>query len=450
VAKIFKPSNKKQSLAKNIRIDITRLDVNGCGVGHYQNKAIFIEQALPGETVLANMIEKKSKYSRAKLTEVLKPNKQRIEAACRHFSSCGGCDLQHLELSEQLTFKKQKVSNLLARNGIETHLPWQNPIGSDAWHYRRKARLGVQYNKIGQATLGFRQKSSNQLIAIKQCPVLVEPLSRIFSPLSQLLTKLSGNNAIGHIEVIATDDITLVVRQLEKLTEQDKQHWQSFAGEFICQVFFDDGKTVSALSDECSHELHYLLDDNIKINFATNNFIQVNHQVNNKMIQQAIDWLSLDKQDKVLDLFCGLGNFSLPIAKRVSQVIGIEGVNSMVKQATDNATENEITNCQFYQADLNSDWQDQTWAKPSLTKDRSNEVNFNKVLLDPARAGAYQAIEQLAKLAIEQVLYVSCDPASLAKDSALLLSQGYKIEKIALIDMFCQTKHVETMVLFTR
>jgi 23S rRNA (uracil1939-C5)-methyltransferase len=157
------------------------------------------------------------------------------------------------------------------------------------------------------------------------------------------------------------------------------------------------------------------------------------------MVEQALDWLSITNKDNVLDLFCGLGNFSLPIAQRANKVVGVEGVNNMVLQADDNARSNGIKNCRFYQADLNSDWQTQEWAKQS----------FDKVLLDPARAGAYQALEQVIALSIKQVLYVSCDPTSLAKDSALLLRKGYKITKIGLIDMFAQTKHVETMVLFT-
>ena len=251
---------------------------------------------------------------------------------------------------------------------------------------------------------------------------------------------MSGKNAIGHIEVISTDKITVVVRQLEKLTNQDKQHWQIFSENYSCEILMDNGKIVTPLLNNTLAALTYDLDDNINIKFSSDNFIQVNHNVNKKMITQALSWLNLNKQDKVLDLFCGLGNFSLPIAKKVSEVIGIEGVDQMVLKAQENAQLNGLTNCEFHQADLNSHWQREAWSKKKYTK----------LLLDPARAGAYQALEQLVNFNISTVLYVSCDPATLAKDSELLLANGYRIEKISLMDMFSQTKHIETMVLFVK
>jgi 23S rRNA (uracil1939-C5)-methyltransferase len=232
----------------------------------------------------------------------------------------------------------------------------------------------------------------------------------------------------------------LVVRQLENITSQDKQNWQTFSDNYSCEILMDNGKAVTPLFDNKLAPLTYNLDDNININFSSDNFIQVNHDVNKQMIAQAISWLNLNKQDFVLDLFCGLGNFSLPIAKKVAQVIGIEGVEQMVKKAQENAQFNGLTNCEFYQADLNNNWQSESWSKKIYTK----------LLLDPARAGAYQALEQLVSFNIPTVLYVSCDPATLAKDSVLLLANGYRIEKISLMDMFSQTKHIETMVLFVK
>ena len=185
--------------------------------------------------------------------------------------------------------------------------------------------------------------------------------------------------------------------------------------------------------------LNYALTDTIDIGFTVHDFIQVNHLVNQQMVEQAQAWLALDESDVVLDLFCGLGNFSLPIAQQVNSVVGIEGVESMVEKAQENALKNNLSNCHFYQADLNSDWQNQSWVKQKYTK----------VLLDPARAGAYQALVQLLTFKVDKILYVSCDPASLARDAKLLIEHGYKIEKIALMDMFSQTKHVETMVMFS-
>jgi 23S rRNA (uracil1939-C5)-methyltransferase len=451
VANFFKVTPKTQNLGKKCTLKITRLDFNGCGVGAYQQKNIFIDGTLPGETVVAKIIEQKNKYFKGKLIEVISSSEQRMPTDCQHFSMCGGCDLQHLNIQAHLPFKQQKVTELFERNGYaqspvnkskksvnKVSLPWQEPISSQALHYRRKARIGVQYNKNGQATIGFRQRGSNQLVAIKKCPVLVEPFDELFKPLNQVLTKLSGSNPVGHIEVIATQVLTLTIRQLVKMSDQDHELWVAFSQQHQCQIMIDDGKIITPLTT--CEPLSYLIDEDIKIQFNADDFIQVNHQVNTKMVAQAIEWLALKPQDKVLDLFCGLGNFSLPIAKRVANVIGVEGVDKMVQQAKENALDNHINNCQFYQADLNSDWQSYPWV---------NET-FNKILIDPARAGAYKAIEQLVKLNIKQLLYVSCDPSTLANDSALLLIHGYKIEKISLIDMFSQTKHIETMVLFVR
>ena len=439
MANFFKVTAKKQQLGQAVKLKITRLDINGCGVGQYNKKPIFIDGVLPDEVVQLKVIEQKNKYSRGKLIEVISKSKQRSRAKCQHFLNCGGCDLQHMSQMAQLDFKQQKVSDLFARNGIEA-LPWQAAIVSQPLHYRRKARIGVQYDKTGQATIGFRQRGSNHLINIKNCPVLVEPLNPIFSLLKKLLPKLSGKNAIGHIEVISTDKVTVVVRQLEVLTKQDKLYWQTFSENFPCDVLFDYGKEITPLAESSSALMQYALDDNINISFSSDNFIQVNHLVNRAMITQALQWLSLNEQDIVLDLFCGLGNFSLPIAKKVAQVVGIEGVDLMVAKAHENALNNGLNNCEFYQADLNSHWENEVWVNKKYTK----------LLLDPARAGAYQALQQLVHLNIKMVLYVSCDPATLAKDSELLLAQGYRIEKISLMDMFSQTKHIETMVLFTK
>ncbi|MEW6991410.1 23S rRNA (uracil(1939)-C(5))-methyltransferase RlmD [Colwelliaceae bacterium 6441] len=439
----YKATPKTQKLGQQCTLKVTRLDFNGSGVASHQQKSLFVDGALPNETVIVKITEQKSKYYRGKLIEVKSASDNRVPAPCQHFLTCGGCDLQHLDFHEQRAFKQQKVAELFARHSIvenneENNLPWQPAIFDEPLHYRRKARIGVQYNKKGQATIGFRQRSSNQLVAVKQCPVLIKPLDNLFQPLNVLLAKLSGKNPIGHIEVVVTNVTTLIVRQLVALSAQDKTFWLEFSQQQHCQIMIDNGKAISPVTS--CEPLYYLIDEKIKLQFSADDFIQVNPAINAKMVARAIDWLALTEDDKVLDLFCGLGNFSLPIATRVESVVGVEGVDNMVVKARANAIDNNIHNCRFYQADLNSDWHAHEWATESYTK----------VLLDPARAGAYQAIEQLVKVNINQLLYVSCDPTTLAKDSALLLRHGYKIEKISLIDMFSQTKHIETMVLFVR
>jgi len=458
MANFFKENTKKKvnkqsnNIKQSDRVIIDKLDLNGCGVGRYQNKPIFVAGSLPSEVVEVRITAQKNKYTLAKLLNIKKTSDHRVVAQCQHFSVCGGCDLQHLDYEEQLLFKQKKVIELLSRSGISSEqLPWQAPIQSDQWHYRRKARIGVQFDKNTQAIIGFRQKATNQLIAIKSCPVLKKPADDIFPILKALLAKLTVKKAIGHIEVIVADSnndsvssLTLVVRQIRPTNTHDRKLWQAYAEKHAWSVRFIENKQAHDIDNEqvdtLANELSYSLQDDIKIYFSNTDFIQINQQANLAMIEQAMAWLSPEPADQVLDLFCGLGNFSLPLAKKVTKVVGVEGIQTMVNKASANAEKNKIDNCQFYQADLNSHWLSDDWAKS----------NFTKVLLDPARAGAELAVEQLIQLNIASILYVSCEPTTLARDTKLLLDKGYKIIKIGLIDMFSQTKHVETMVLFQR
>ena len=463
-AKTIKPA--QTSAKETLTVTIEKLDLNGCGVAYYKKKPVFVNGSLPQEKVDIRLIEQKNKYARGKLNTVNNASKSRVVAKCQHFSLCGGCDLQHLDYKEQLHFKQNKVIELFSRSGIAANtieqLPWQEPITSSQWHYRRKARIGVQFDKNAKATIGFRQKATNQLVAIKSCPVLVKPAADLFPLLTALIAQLSVKKAIGHIEVLYADSayqelsntvpdkpskaLILVVRQIRAINEHDRNLWQEHANKNHWQVYFQEDNHNAQVnnSKNAANSLSYTLAEHIKINFSSNDFVQINHQVNVALIEQALSWLMLETNDQVLDLFCGLGNFSLPLANKVSQVVGVEGVQSMVDKACANASFNNIDNCSFFQADLNTQW--------LASKESSQWSNnqFTKVLLDPARAGAELAVEQIVKMAIPTILYVSCEPTTLARDSQLLLSQGYKIEKIGLIDMFSQTKHVETMVLFKR
>jgi 23S rRNA (uracil1939-C5)-methyltransferase len=475
MANFFKAVAKPKASNQPLTVSIEKLDINGVGVARWKNKPMFVAGALPNEIVNIKILEQKNKYARAKLLSVENKSNKRVEAECQHFGLCGGCDLQMLNIEDQLAFKQRKVTELYSRSfsaqgianaGFQQILPWQEPIKGEAWYYRRKARIGVQFDKQAQATIGFRQKSTNQLAAIKSCPVLVKPLNLIFPLLKKILPQLAVKSAIGHIEVIQADiidsnffddkqkgeqkdkpkpnQVVLVIRQLKPMNEADKQLWQSYAREHCWHIIIDNGNKQVPLSEnqvDNPVELSYTLADNNKINFASSDFIQINHSVNIAMINQALTWLALSTTDNVLDLFCGLGNFSLALAKQCQSVIGVEGVQVMVDKASKNAQLNNIDNCQFHQADLNDDWLLQSWA----TKQR-----FDKVLLDPARAGAEYAVSQIVKLNIPTILYVSCDPATLARDSAILVAKGYTLKKISLMDMFSQTKHVETMVLFTK
>ncbi len=437
MANFFKVSKKVQSTGQLATVNINKLDHNGVGVGKYKGKTIFVATALPGEEVVAKVVENKNKFIKAQLVSIKQQSPHRVEPPCAHFYQCGGCDFLHLNHQEQLVAKQQKLVELFGRNNLNQALPWQPALVDQSLHYRRKARIGVQYDKTGRAVIGFRKSGTNQLVNIKNCHILAKPYDNIFPLLNKLMAELSLHKSVGHIELIVTDTLTLVVRQLVKINKKDKACWQGYAKQHNWQVYLDEGDAINAITDV--KPLSYQLLDNTTIYFQADDFIQVNAVINEKMIEQALNWLDLTANDRVLDLFCGLGNFSLPIAKKVQQVVGIEGVQNMVERSTYNAQINGLENCQFYQADLNADWQNQPWAQDK----------FSHVVLDPARAGAFEAIPQIVQLQVNTILYVSCDPHTLARDSEVLVASGYKIKKIMLMDMFSQTKHIETMVLFS-
>jgi len=474
MVKIFKASKQTQAVGQTVSLTIDRLDNNGLGVAYYQGnkkggakahstqsmlakernkgKPVFIAGVLPKEQISATITEQKSKYLQAKLVEIKTQSPERVMPRCKHVGQCGGCDIQHLSLNSQLAFKQQKIIDLFSRQNL-ANLPWQAPIKSEPFHYRRKARIGVQYNKKGEPIVGFRRRFSNDLTPIKQCDVLAASIANIFPMLQKVISALSLSQSVGHVEVYATDCTSIVIRQLKRLNAHDANLWLASETQHQWQIFIDDGEKVTPLAQqdavitddkpECkvAHAgLEYSLTDDINIEFRATDFIQINHQVNVAMVNQAIDWLELTKQDNVLDLFCGLGNFSLRIAQQSASVTGIEGVAAMTEQATLNAEKNNIVNCRFFHGDLNAHWQSVPWAKSQ----------YNKVLLDPARAGAFEACEQIIALKPSHIVYVSCDPSTLARDSKLFVDAGYQLNKISLIDMFAQTKHVETMVLFER
>ncbi|TRX55828.1 23S rRNA (uracil(1939)-C(5))-methyltransferase RlmD [Thalassomonas sp. M1454] len=435
----YKPSAKKNNLNQTFTIDIERLDINGDGVARLNKKPVFVSGALPGEQATVKVIEEKSKYLRAKVIKLTNLSSQRAQPECKHFYQCGGCDLQHMQTQAQLSYKQNKVAELLRRNAELIDLPWCEPLTSPSLGYRRKARIGVQYNKHAQAIVGFRQKNSNTLTAIKSCPILTSTFSQEFSEFTAVINALSAKKAISHIEVIAADQPRVIFRHIRDLAKADVQLLTDFTQDKDYQLVLQNEDSIVDLNKQATQALTYQA-AGCKFSFSETDFVQVNANLNQLMIEQACQWLELSAEDNVLDLFCGLGNFSLPIALQVNSVIGVEGVDAMVERATTNSGINALTNTKFYQADLNAEQSDWPWF---------NE-NINKVLLDPARAGALNAVKNIVELNIKTILYISCDPATMARDAKVLIDNGYRLEKLGLMDMFAQTRHVETMALFTR
>ncbi len=438
MARIFQPQKKTKLDTKHRSVLVEKLDHHGAGIAYLNRKPLFIEGALPGEEVVTQLVESKSKFSRGKLIKILKPSEQRTEPFCPHYARCGGCDLQHLAYEEQVAHKQTTLKQLMGKFA-RTEIEPAAPVQGKALGYRRRARISLMLDKkSGKLQFGFRQKRSKQIENVTDCPVLTPELNQMLAPLHLLLSSFKRQEALGHIELVLGDGgVCILLRHTQPLTAANQQALEAFAEQHQATLY------LMPSSEELNlvvGETPFYQENGAVMPFAPNNFIQVNQEVNRQMVEQAMAWLSLQSNDRVLDLFCGLGNFSLPMAKHVQHVVGVEGVADMVEKANRNAQDNGIENVDFYHANLAEEFEGQTWAKEK----------FDKILLDPARAGASGIIDQVSLLGAQCVVYVSCNPATLARDSQSLLEQGYQLEKVGMLDMFPHTSHLESMALFRR
>ncbi|MCG6200120.1 23S rRNA (uracil(1939)-C(5))-methyltransferase RlmD [Psychromonas antarctica] len=444
MAQFFKASrtnNAKNRILKNVQVG--NLDHQGRGIASFDNKPLFIDGALIGELLDIQILESKKRYSTGLIKKINKVSELRVEASCPHYYECGGCHLQHVSHQQQIEIKSAGLISLFKRFAKQSPQQLAEPIVDKAWCYRRSARFGLQYDKkLKQLKMGFRRPQSNDLITQKVCPVLLPELECLILPLKSLLNSFKSKMDLGHIELIFSDQgVVVLLRHLKALPESDRQLIEQFS-ELHQLNFFTQDSTSTLVCLSGSEQLSYRLPEwDCSYTFSPTDFLQVNSKVNQKMVAQALNWLALSQGDIVLDLFCGLGNFTLPIAKKVASAVGVEGIQKMVDRATANAALNHINNATFYQADLSAvDLGKQHWAMQK----------FNKILLDPARAGALDCIPFILSLKPSHIVYVSCDPVTLARDSGLLLEKGYKLDKLGLLDMFPQTGHMESMALFIR
>ena len=441
MAQIFKPAAKKTALpSAPVEVEIESLDHFSQGVARYQNRVLFIAGALPSERVQVRITQLKRKVAQGKLLSVLTPSPKRITPHCAHFSSCGGCSLQMLALEEQLQVKQRNLQLLFKKfAGIE--LTQFEPVVSGlALGYRRRARLHFQQNrKTGELSFGFKKRASNDLVFIESCPVLVDDLSGLIAKLRTLFSGLQARKQLGHLELYQGEQRPLIyLRLTAKLGKNDLQRLLAFALEHQLDISYKIAEqAVASLTG--STELSYPLPTfDLQLSYRPGDFIQVNEQVNQLMVEQAVNWLKPNKDERLLDLFCGIGNFSLPLAQQAKQVLAIEGVAAMVAQAKANAEANGISNVEFITRNLDHS---------ALPADIGQ---IDKVLLDPARPGAFKIMAEIVKLKPKALVYVSCNPVTLCRDSRILLDAGYQLNKLALIDMFPDTEHIETMVLFLK
>ena len=422
---------KPQVLGLPQRFYVDGITHEANGVARLDGKVTFIQGALPGELVEARVSKAGSRFDQAIVTQIIEASPHRITPPCPHYAECGGCSFQHLSEPQQLAAKKHWLQGQL-RKVLGDHAI--SELKDQGFAYRRRARIAV-FVKDGQLFMGFRAKASKHIISINNCMVLTESLQQVFSHLKQRLSSNELAPCLGHIELLEDSQGTAVLLRLtHDISTELKSSWQQWAlTQQVALYWQHPGENQAQVAE--TELRHYQL-DGLTLAYHPQDFIQVNASMNELMVAQAMEWLAPCKQDVVLDLFCGVGNFSLPLAKRAKQVIGVEVQDSMVAAGRKNAQLNKLNNLSFIAADL--------------TKPVANEFTqrgITKVLLDPPRAGAKEFLDTLIALKPQQILYVSCDAATLARDAEYLVDKGFKVLRVTVMDMFPQTSHVETMML---
>lgn len=425
---------------------VTSFTHDGSGVARLEGKAVFIEGALPGETVRFRYLQRRKRYDTAELVEILEPSPDRVTPPCPHFDACGGCDLQHLRPELQLQAKQQILAEQLERLGKVKPESWLAPITGPALGYRRRARLGVRLVPgKGGVIIGFRQKNKSFLENLQTCLVLEPKVSALLPALHELIAGLSCPDRIPQIEVsVGSNAAALVFRHLVPLTHEDTEKLAAFGERHDIRIYLQSSRpdSIAPLWPAKPEPLFYRIPAfNVEIRFEPADFIQINNAVNNVTVEQALKLLELTPDDKVLDLFCGLGNFTLPLARRAGHVLGVEGEVALVNRARTNAQLHHIMNVEFISTDLYRENTGAAW----------NTFPANKLLLDPPRGGAMEALKSLAEPLPSRIVYVSCYPATLARDSEYLVQAlGYRFAAVGVMDMFPQTSHVESMALFIK
>lgn len=427
---------------------IENLSHDGRGVARINGKATFIQGALPDEVVEFQYTRVKKDFDEGRLLSVIEASPLRVEPKCPHYQMCGGCSLQHLSEQEQIHFKQDQLLDLLSRYGHTEPQTVLDPLVSNHWNYRNKARLSVRFVEKKQATMvGFRERNNPRYITeITQCPVLNAKLDADIIHLRTLIDSMEDKHCIAQIEVAAGDeDIALIFRNLTALSAHDELKIQEFAEQHQYTIFLQPGgpNTVACFYPPNFGEyLTYSLPDyGITFQFHPTDFTQVNAELNKLMVKRAIQLMDLKSSDIVLDLFCGLGNFSLPMAKFCSKVVGVEGSKTMVERAYMNAEANGISHVEFYAANLDDIAEVQ----------KLSQQSFNKILIDPPRSGALEIVKQIDSINPERIVYVSCNPVTLARDTDVLVNQkGYVLITAGVMDMFPHTAHVESIALFER
>lgn len=440
-----RPRKKKLSEVP-VNVTIESLAHDGRGIAHVEGKVVFIDEALPGEELAFIYTDSRKDYAEGKVDTLMTRSDVRTEPECPHFGVCGGCSFQHVKNEEQIKIKEGLLKEQFSGIGkVDIPEIWE-PLTGAYWGYRRKARMGVKYvAKKGRVLVGFRERRNPFLAEIESCKVMHPLVGEKLMDLSEMIGGLTIKDKIPQIEVaIGDEDCVLAFRVLEPPTDEDKERMRVFGHTHHMSICLQSKgpDTIVPIDGEPEITPSYALpDQHIRFDFKPAMFTQVNYEINKKMVTRVIEALDLNENDRVLDLFCGLGNFTLPMATKAAHVVGIEGDLPLVNHAKKNAQLNNVENVEFFVADLTKDVKDFAWAKQK----------FNKVMLDPSRAGASEVLHNLKHWNPEQIVYVSCNPSTLARDAGILVNEmGYKLVKAGVMDMFPQTGHVESIALFEK
>lgn len=421
---------------------VERLDNDGYGIVLHGDRGVRVPGVIEDEKIRYQYLAKRRGHYEAQLVEVLKKSGKRVAAHCPYFLSCGGCKFQHLEIKSQLKYKHKKVGDLLARYKLVPN-SWLSPVTARQYGYRNKARLGAKWlASKDTALVGFRKMVHRGVTEMDSCEILHPSVGRRLAKLRMLLSSLNCRADIPQMEVAIGDDhACIVIRHLSPLENIDKKRLKEFEQQNGIDLYLQSGgpDTLISLSPNPRLLRYSLPDFNLEFRFQPLDFTQVNPEVNRKLVARVVGLVAPEPNDVVGDLFCGIGNFSLPIARTVKQVIAVEGVSALVSKARDNARLNSIDNAKFYTVDL----------QDAAIMDSWFESRWNKVVIDPPRSGAEVVVEMLNTQNVEQIVYVSCNPVTLARDADILVNKGkYEFSCLGLVDMFPHTNHIECVALF--